>query len=167
MRDLGLFMRTRMKGLSFRPGHYAGREPTTTDLNSPLLERFYDAIKVEFGREEAGHFVRFVHHLNDLSMSSFVLAFEVFFCSDCKTIQIEQSASDRIYLDHDDMRYEQASVLVAEALAGKVNTDEDQITQKSREIKSPFLRNHLHELLPEEQKALQPPSYHRTYECRR
>lgn len=60
--------------MSSRPGFYAGRGNTTTDLNSQLLEKIYEGIRTEIGQDAAKAFVNMVEHMvDDASATTFLI----------------------------------------------------------------------------------------------
>ncbi len=154
--------------LTMRPGYYAGREPTTSDLDSWRLERIYQGLKHEVSQEASTNFVRFVLHLKDMSATSFLYAFEQFAQSNFERIHIAQKPEDRNIIDsrNGDINemHGQAFALLANALCegrqksaldgrGGRLVQEQLIENKSWNIKADFLHKHMQEI-PEEERAL-------------
>ena len=136
-------------------GYYAGRPPQPCDLDSSILELFYRGIKKDAGADAARNFVRFVNKLNDLSASSFIVAFEQFCASGCKTIGIEQNEKDRIRVTgHGDTRDVQAFAVVMESLA-RGKKSEDEIRRLSNGIKFEFIITHQKEIPANERREVQ------------
>lgn len=139
---------------SMRSGFYAGRPPSTTDLNSTILEMFYKGIKKDVGDEAAANFVRFVNKLKDLSASSFIVAFDRFWASECKTVDISQGANDRMTLSGHGRALEGETIgLIGSMLGGGGNWSRDELESASWQIKSPFVRAHLSELPPDDREG--------------
>lgn len=131
---------------SLDSGYYAGRPPTKSDLNSPMLEGIYDGIKYQIGTAEAANFVLYVYHLSDLSASCFVAALERFFAADCSAESVEWRLSDRTRITaHGDEARAQAFAVVANAFGVKQKS-ESEIRQLSEGIKAEFIRHHWNEI---------------------
>lgn len=125
---------------TMRSGYYAGRPPTTSDLNTKILEAIYAGLRRDVGAEAAKNFVQFVANLKDLSASSFIVAFEQFFNSGCKATSVEQHPSDRARLDRDD---DGAQAFAASMeILGRPPQSESNIEELSFGLKSEFLRKH-------------------------
>lgn len=120
-------------------GYYAGRGPTSSDLNSHILEMLYQGIKKDLGERQAANFVWFTAHLKDLSASSFIVAFERFFASKCELFEVPQRKEDRTRITaHGPVALEQAFAVMAGALAGGKRSEEE-IVRLSSELKRDFL----------------------------
>ena len=140
-------------------GYYAGRAPTTSDLNSQILESIYDGLKSEAGGKDATNFVRFVNNLDDLSASSFIVAFEQFCANDCKIVAIKQRKEDRTRITgYGDEAEMQAFAVIAEALSGRRRSD-DEIKRLSDGIKYEFIRKHHKEIPAKEQREIRSTFY--------
>ena len=140
-------------------GYYAGRAPISSDLNSEILESIYEGLKGKAGGEDATNFVRFVNMLDDLSASSFIVAFEQFCANDCKIVAIKQVKEDRIRITGHGKEAEiQAFAIIAEALSGR-RRSEDEIKRLSHDIKNEFIKKHRKDIPAEELKN-QGPFYH-------
>ncbi len=127
-------------------GYYAGRGPTQSDLNSPLLEMFYSGIKKDIGTEAAVNFVRFVNNLSDLSASAFIVAFERFAANDCKVVEIAQQKGDDTRLTgHGAALEAQAFAVIASALTGPKRS-EAELRLAHENIKCEFIRKHQKEI---------------------
>lgn len=135
-------------GFCFDSGYYAGRPPSTSDINTAVLEGFYDGLKKKAGEEAAANFVRFVNALQDMSASSFIVAFEAFFRSGCKVIDIKQRKSDRTRItEHGGAAESQAFAVMANALAGR-HRSEEEICELSIRVKQEFITKHRKEIPP-------------------
>ncbi len=123
----------------------SGRGPTTTDLNSKILEMIWEGLMQDGGPEKAENFVAFVRNLRDLSASSFIVAFEKFYKSGCKDVMIPQSESDRSVLERIDTEGPLFALLSA-ALCNKSGASrelrEEDIEIQSVRLKAGFLRDH-------------------------
>jgi hypothetical protein len=140
-------------------GHYAGRLPTKSDLNSPILQSLYDGIKKELGVDAAKNFVRFVNKLDDLSASSFIVAFERFCAEGCKVVDIKQYGVDRNRVTGYGAAGEmQAFAVIAEALGGRKRS-EDEIRQISDDIKYQFILSHQKEIPSSEKREMRSSTY--------
>lgn len=133
-----------------RSGFYSGRGIDLSDLNSKILEQFYQGIKSELGQKEASNFVRFVNKLEDLSASAFIVAFEQFWGKGCKTIDIPQESRDRVRLDA-----EQGPALTVQAFGTVISAmfgrdDEVNDRWRSESVKSEFVWNHADEIPADE-----------------
>lgn len=136
---------------SMRSGYYAGRPPSPSDLDSDILESIYTGIKKQVGDEAATAFARFVNKLNDLSASSFIVAFERFWAKDCKMVDVAQETTDRTRLDgYGDALHAQAFAVVAQALSGP-RMSEDEILHASNWVKGKFINKHEKEI-PDDEK---------------
>lgn len=139
-------------------GFYAGRGPTESDLDSQILESFYVGIRASEGAEAAINFVRFVNNLEDLSASSFIVAFERFCARGCKETTIAQRTEDRDRItDRGDAGEAQAFAVFA-SLFGERRSPE-QIKILSGRIKYDFIRRHVKEIPADEQRATQNPYF--------
>ena len=58
--------------MSGRPEFYSGRGARLSDLNSEILEKFHQAITVEYGTEQAATFVKMVADMESLSATAFL-----------------------------------------------------------------------------------------------
>lgn len=135
-------------------GYYAGRGPTQSDLNSALLEMFYDGIKKDAGTDAAANFVRFVNKLDDLSASAFIVAFERFAANDCKTIKIAQDKGDGTRLTGRGAALEaQAFAVIASAFAGPKRS-EAELRQAHDGIKYQFIQKHKKEIPANERRTM-------------
>lgn len=130
---------------AMRSGYYAGRGPNRGDLDSRILEMLYQGVKHEAGGETAANFVRFVNKLEDLSASSFIVAFERFAAEDGKVVDVTQCLEDRIALDSGPNRDLQALVVIAGMLGGRERSPEGDL-RVSNDIKAEFIRDHLREI---------------------
>jgi hypothetical protein len=129
-----------------RSGYYAGRAPSTGDLNSDILEMFYQGIKRDVDKEEAAWFVRFVNKLQDLSASAFIVAFEHFWASGCTMSSISQCPEDRRRLSaHGAGLQAEAFGLIGEMMFGRPMSEED-IIVASLPVKSTFISRHAKEI---------------------
>jgi len=128
-------------------GFYAGRPPSTEDLNSRILEMIYQGLKKDVSQDAATNFVRLVNGLSDLSASAFIVAFRSFLLGGCSQINVRQSKKDRSEIDNKD----QAFAVIAQALKCPI-PDESEIQRASLEIKEPFISQHLGEILDEEKR---------------
>ncbi|MFA6552475.1 MAG: hypothetical protein WCT19_03165 [Candidatus Paceibacterota bacterium] len=126
-------------------GFYSGRPPSTEDLNSRILEMVYKGLKKDVSQEAATNFVRLVNGLSDLSASAFIVALRSFLLGGCSQVNIRQSKKDRIEIDNKD----QAFAIIARVLKCPM-MDESEIQRVSREIKEPFISQHLGEIPDEE-----------------
>lgn len=143
-----------------RSGFYAGRGPTSSDLNSDILESLYQGIKKELGEAAAANFVRFVNKLDDLSASAFIVAFEQFWAQDCKTVEIEQTSEDRMRLDARGSGLEaQAFGAVMSHMSGGSNKSEDEIRHLSNRLKGKFIWTHRDEIPEDEQQEVEGASF--------
>jgi len=152
---------TKGKGLGFimDSGYYAGRGPTQSDLNSKLLEAFYDGIKKDVGEKEAKNFVRFVNKLDDLSASAFIVAFEQFAARKYKIIDIKQKPEDGNRLTaHGPGLEAQAFALIAGALAGPKRSPAENL-RASETIKYAFINKHQKEISANERRSARAPAY--------
>lgn len=133
---------------SARSGFYAGRGPSVGDLNSKILEMFYQGILKDVGAEAARNFVRFVDQLKDLSASSFIVAFEQFWMNECQIVQIDQEARDRFRLSgHGDALFAEAFCTMASALGGSsADAGPREVEHLSWPIKAEFVSRHRAEL---------------------
>ncbi len=131
-----------------RSGFYAGRGPSVGDLNSRILEMFYQGILRDVGAEAAKNFVRFVDQLKDLSASAFIVAFEQFWLNECNVVQIGQEARDRFRLSgHGDALIVEAFCTIGAALGGpSAGAGSDEIEHLSWPIKAEFVSRHRAEL---------------------
>ncbi len=137
-------------GFCLDSGYYAGSPPNTGHLNSAVLEGIYQGLKSHLGLRQARNFVRFVNHLTDLSASSFITAFERFFRQGCMSAEIIQRRGDRTRITaHGDAAHAQAFAIVASALSGR-RLSEEEIAERSEEIKRKFIADHLKEIPPQE-----------------
>lgn len=144
----------------FRESHYSGRGPTTSDLNSGILEEIYKGIQKDVGKEEATNFVRFVNLLNDLSASSFIVAFRKFFYSGFKNTGVEQSLIDNFAIDkNDEGELDQAQIFATEShMPSLLNNTKSGVNDiNSANIKAAFIENHKKEIPEAEIKKA--PSY--------
>jgi hypothetical protein len=131
---------------SMRSGFYAGRPPSTSDLNSKILEMFYQGMKRDVGSDEAGNFVRLVNNLTDLSATSFIVAFERFWATSCKEVSIAQSIADRMQLSgHGEAAYGEGLFAIVTALTNR-GTSENEIRFLSHNIKREFIQSHINEI---------------------
>lgn len=139
-------------------GFYAGRAPSTRDVNSQILEAIRIGLRDEVSQEAAVNFVRMVNQLDDLSASSFVVALERFFASDCKEVLSAQRKEDRTRIDAhgDDRARKQSLGLVLQVASGPTISEED-IAARSEDIKADFIRWHEHDI-PKEEKFSRAPS---------
>lgn len=136
-----------------RSGFYAGRPPSLGDLNSEILEMFYQGILRDVGQEEASNFVRFVNNLSDLSASAFIVAFEQFWVQGCTVVKIGQQSSDRNQLSgYGEALFAEGMGLLATTL-GRTPMSEEGIISASFPIKQPFIGAHLKEI-PEEERSM-------------
>ena len=134
------------RGFILDSGYYAGRPPTPSDINTVVLKSFYEGLAQDVGMHAAVNFVRFVNKLDDLSASSFIVAFERFWASDCMAIQVVQDREDRIRVTvHGDVRDAQAFAVVAEALGSRRMSEENRL-EASNAIKRDFIQKHLSEI---------------------
>lgn len=137
---------------TMRSGYYAGRGPTSSDLDSSRLEGIYKGLKAEVSPEAATAFVRFVNKLDDLSASSFIVAFERFWRDGCKEIEIKQDRKDRVRCTgRGDVLEGEAFCAVAETLFGGGRMSEHQVARASDRIKQQFIRGHRDEI-PDDEK---------------
>ncbi|HEY4482637.1 MAG TPA: hypothetical protein VI953_00480 [Candidatus Paceibacterota bacterium] len=130
-------------------GFYAGRPPSEGDLDSRILQSFYVGIRNDIGEEEARNFVRFVNNLNDLSASSFIVAFQRFWWGGMRTVSVEQRKEDRFELSG------RGNALAIEGMGAIFSAMFDKSTpaensSTSRRIKRPFIQAHLEELAKED-----------------
>jgi hypothetical protein len=143
---------------------YTDRGPTTTDLDSSILECIYSGLQKDVGRIEATNFAKFVANLNDLSASAFIQAFERFWYSGCKETTLVQpkNSGRRITGETDEDCLIEAQVLVANALCrlneSPESREEDVRFSPARgfggwrdespsdRIKSAFVRQHKQEI---------------------
>ncbi len=163
---VGVFMKVEMRKVSIgelgqrwyhgrfvmRSGFFAGRPPSLGDLNFEILEMTYEGLLQDLGQSEATNFVRMVNGLDDLSASSFIVAFERFWNNGCIDTLVHQEEVDRIALSS------RGNSLAAEALGaiGSVlsnRTSEDQIRAISFAIKRVFITKHLSEIPHGERKG--------------
>jgi hypothetical protein len=136
-----------------RSGFYAGRKPSTGDLNSQILEMFYLGMKRDLGGEAASNFVRFVNNLDDLSASAFIVAFEQFWASGCEDVGVRQEPGDRNRLSGRGHGLEvEAFGLIGETLFGRPMSEEE-IRVASVPIKSSFIRAHESEVPKDERRS--------------
>ena len=136
---------------TLRSGFYAGRGVKSGDLNSGILEMFYQGIKSDLGDELAGNFVRFVNQLTDLSASAFIVAFERFWSQDCMVPRVAQRSGDRNQLSGRGagLRGEAFGLLIT-ALGGGEKQSEEEIARASFGIKQEFIRLHRKEIPKDE-----------------
>jgi hypothetical protein len=126
----------------FRSSYYTGRGVSSSDLNSAMLEGFYQGIKTEVGVQEAANFVKFVDSLNDLSASAFIQAFGSFWHSECKITAFAQGDrdGDRLTGNGDEL-FAESLALMAGALGGR-RASPMEIQAASCRIKQEFLMTH-------------------------
>lgn len=138
---------------SMDSGYYAGRGPTRSDLNSDLLEKLYQGIRRDLGKEEAANFVRFVNNLDNLSASAFIVAFEKFLAKEGKVAHVTQELGDGTCLTgHGEALEGQAFSAVASVMFDKRSPEK--LRQEHEGIKDIFIRIHEEEIPDEERKAL-------------
>lgn len=139
--------------LSMSSGYYAGRPPSQGDINTQTLEGLYKGLQRDVGETAAVNFVRFVNNLDDMSASSFVVAFQQFWDSSCENVNVQQRPTDRTELGGPDhIRDRQAFAVVASAFANPRHSDED-IRRRSHAVKAGFILAHTGEIPEDEQRA--------------
>ena len=70
--------------MSARPAYYSGRGPNRGDCGPDHLKRLHDGLKTYFGDDHAEAFARMVASQNDLSATSFLIAFQKFWYGGCQ-----------------------------------------------------------------------------------
>ena len=65
----------RQAGMSERPEYYSGRGATSSDVNDKILEKTYQIVQREHGKEAAGEFAQMVADIPVLSATDFLLTF--------------------------------------------------------------------------------------------
>ncbi len=133
-------------GFGLNSGYYTGRGPSTSDINTKVLEGIYDGLKAEVSPQAAHNFVRLVDGLKDMSATLFILAFERFYRNGCKVIDTRQDPKDR-----DDIRTygTEAEAQDFTVFARNFTRDaesQESIEQQSAVLKREFLLNHHHEV---------------------
>lgn len=63
-------------GMSTRPEYYSGRGATTSDLDSEILFKIYEAIRLNVGDEAAKNFALMVKSIKVLSATDFLLSLQ-------------------------------------------------------------------------------------------
>lgn len=136
---------------TLRSGFYAGRGVNSGDLNSKILEMFYQGIKRDLGDHIATNFVRFANKLRDLSASAFIVAFEQFWANDCTVTDIAQQSEDRNQLSgHGDALIGEAFGLIGAILGGGNSQSDAEIKVQSFFLKREFIASHKEEI-PEDE----------------
>lgn len=126
-------------------GHYAGRLPSTSDLDTTILEQIYGGIKNEYGPEPATNFVRMVAQLESMSASAFIRALYRLESDDWEMSDIPQQSDERnIISARGDAAFGQAMGLLGNLIGDE--TSNDMIKRRSLEIKLPFIMNHASEI---------------------
>ncbi len=62
-----------LAGMASRPSYYSGLGATTTDLNAARLEKIYNGIEQNYGKDAAENFVKMVADIPKLSATDFLL----------------------------------------------------------------------------------------------
>ena len=141
-----------------RSGAYAGRPPSLADLDSEILEMTYNGLHRDVGHVHSVHFVRMVNNLDDLSASSFIVAFERFWNGGCIDTAIYQEKVDRITLSaRDDALTVEAMCTIASSFFHTMT--ESQIYNISWGIKRPFILTHLAEIPHDERREQKTVTY--------
>ena len=125
--------------LSTRPGYYAGRGPTSSDLGNMHLEMMYSYIS-NIDKDKAKEFVNFVNDQKDMSATAFLVAFDQFVRNGFDHEKVKRHASDGNTIS----AHGEAFGLIASVL-GRRDTPEMEASA-SYYLKSSFLRNHKNEL---------------------
>lgn len=138
-------------GFELRSGYYAGRPPSQGDINTEVLEGIYEGLARDVSHVAAVNFVLLVNSLDDMSASSFVVAFERFAHNDFSQKPVAQSKKDRDRIDaHGDEAIPQAMGLMGMVIGGR--PDESEIRKLSDKVKGEFLARHSEEIPPDKRR---------------
>ena len=131
---------------NFRASFYTGRGVNNGDLNSMMLEKIYQGLRVEVSQEVATNFAKFVDKLKDLSASAFIQAFEQFWEGGCQDTNFQQrTGTSNEITGHGHVRDFEAIALLGAALGGqRMNVEETE--RQSRFLKSTFIEIHRDEI---------------------
>jgi hypothetical protein len=125
-------------GHSSTPEFYSARGATTTDLNSKLLEKFYNGIKRNIGKDAGKEFVKMVADIPKLSMTDFLLTLYELERNNWKWDRGMLGNANGIYLSgsSDEARDATSFATIAGVMSGMSSRDETPY------IRGQFLRNH-------------------------
>ena len=138
--------RTVPGGFHLDSGYYAGRPPSSSDIDTKTLEGIYKGLKAKVGQKAATNFVRFVNKLEDMSASSFIVALQRFWHSDCDKVYIAQPKEDHVANEAG------AFATLALGLTGR-RASQDEVIRLSEKLKAQFIAAHSREIPAAERKA--------------